>query len=262
MLNGGFFNAQMIQGIYDREYSAEDFARCLSGFIGDGIVGKNKDVSNAFKVEKYTEGGEATKKIKINPGYAWVNGKWADNDSFIYEEIEMPTSPGYKRIDKVFLRCDYVQRKFSIVVRQGNPYDTLLPGPDDVPYPQNDEEAKELTLASLGIHENMLDNTNLIIIDEREFAHVIINSVDMTEYYNKTQINERLDNLSLLRIQKEDYDALEEKDQNTIYYVFDGTKVKQYLGDALLSSAGITAGTIIPMLRNNMAMIAGNITEV
>ena len=36
-------------------------------------------------------------------------------------------------------------------------------------------------------------------------------------------------------ISKEDFDALTEKDSSTVYYVTDGSKVTQYLGDAELS---------------------------
>ena len=84
------------------------------------------------------------------------------------------------------------------------------------------------------------------------------------DFYTKEEINAMLGGLSFERIAKADFEALTTKDPNKVYFVYDESsgKVKQYLGDAELSSASITAGTIIPSLKNNMAMIAGTIQEV
>ena len=39
------------------------------------------------------------------------------------------------------------------------------------------------------------------------------------DYYTKSQIDTRLDNLTLLRISQSDYDNLQNKDANTLYVI-------------------------------------------
>ena len=73
---------------------------------------------------------------------------------------------------------------------------------------------------------------------------------------------ERLNGMSFEQITKEDYDDLEEKDADKVYFVYDTRgRVKEYIGEAQLGGASVTAGSIIPNLRNNMHMLAGTITE-
>ena len=83
------------------------------------------------------------------------------------------------------------------------------------------------------------------------------------DFYTKEEINAMLGGLSFERISKTDFDALTTKDPDKVYFVYDESsgKIKQYLGDAELSAAKMTAGTIIPTFKNNMAMIAGTIEE-
>lgn len=75
------------------------------------------------------------------------------------------------------------------------------------------------------------------------------------------EILARLDGVSFMILSKEEYDSLEEKDPTKVYYVFNNNKVEQYMGEAKLSGASITAGSIIPNLRNHMQMKTGIITE-
>lgn len=111
-------------------------------------------------------------------------------------------------------------------------------------------------------------------VDTAEASSIV---VQIITYFNKVDALEnrvgsletfanntitQLGGLSFVKCTQEQYDSITNPDANTVYYVTKNSKVKQYLGDAELSSAGITAGTIIPNLKNNMAMIAGTITEV
>lgn len=56
------------------------------------------------------------------------------------------------------------------------------------------------------------------------------------DFYTKSEINAMLNGLSFIRMSKADYEALPTVDPNTIYYVVDGNKITQYMGDAQLSS--------------------------
>ena len=76
-------------------------------------------------------------------------------------------------------------------------------------------------------------------------------------------IDTRLGGLSFIKISKADFDALTNKDPDTIYYVYDTNgKITQYMGVTEVNKAGITAGAIIANLQNRTAMVVGNITEV
>ncbi|MCQ2059775.1 MAG: pyocin knob domain-containing protein [Bacteroidaceae bacterium] len=53
--------------------------------------------------------------------------------------------------------------------------------------------------------------------------------------------------LSLLKLSKAQFDALETKDPDTIYYVTDENKIIQYMGETKLQSGSVT-GNVIPVL--------------
>ena len=74
---------------------------------------------------------------------------------------------------------------------------------------------------------------------------------------------ERLNGMSFEQITKEDYDDLEEKDADKVYFVYDTKgRVKQYIGEAELGGTSVTAGSIIPNIKSHMDMVTGTITEV
>ena len=194
-IKSGFFNAELIAGIYDREYSADEFTKCFQGFISDGIVGKTKASSTSFKVIK---GPDSSKKIFVKPGYAWINGKWVESDNDIEFEVETPT-PGGERGDVVCIRCDYDQREFTVILKQGQ----VSQGYPDL---QDDIHAKEIPLAYLltnGIIETIED---VILRDAREMAEVKINTSNMN-------------GLTFVKCTQEEYDEMEEHDPDTVYFV-------------------------------------------
>ena len=73
---------------------------------------------------------------------------------------------------------------------------------------------------------------------------------------------ERLNGLSFEKISKTDYESLEEKDPEVIYYVYDEkNRIKQYIGSSELAVARITSGNMISHLQNRMYMFGGTIIE-
>lgn len=200
-ITGGFFNSEVIAGIYDREYSAEDFSKCFSGFLTDGIVGKTKSTSTSFKV---VSSGSDTNKIKIKPGYAWINGKWVENNASIEREIVMPTASGKHRFDLVCLRCDFDQRAFSVVIKSGQ--ETSTGEPVDIPQPQDDVHAKEIRLAMLELTDTSVNMANVALSDAREMAEVKINTSNMN-------------GLIFVKCTQEEYDEMESHDPNTMYFI-------------------------------------------
>ena len=70
--------------------------------------------------------------------------------------------------------------------------------------------------------------------------------------------------LSFMKISEEDYKALDPKDPDTVYYVYDDKgRYKQYIGGQGIEMLAITAGGIIPKMSTNpgFSMIQGTIEE-
>ena len=74
MEKSSFFNAELVDGEYDRVYLAEDYARYFSSFIGNGVF---PNPSNNLKV---VASGE-NMKVTVKAGKAWINGYYYENDS-------------------------------------------------------------------------------------------------------------------------------------------------------------------------------------
>ena len=58
--------------------------------------------------------------------------------------------------------------------------------------------------------------------------------------------------LSFMKISEEDYKALDPKDPDTVYYVYDENgRYKQYIGGKGIEMLAITAGGVIPKMNSN-----------
>ncbi len=206
-MKSGFFNSRQIPGGgFDREYDAQDFAKCLSGFMGSGVVGKNRELSNAFLVEEGS--GSPCKSVFVNPGFAWIDGRWAEEKDGKEFEVDMPTQLGTVRADAIFVRCDYEQREFSIVYRKGEEFNPQGMTPEDypIPEPQDDEEAKEIMLASLVITDSSTDMSTVFLNDEREFVEFKLN-------------DKALGGLVFKKCTQAEYDAMSVHYSDTIYVI-------------------------------------------
>lgn len=80
MERSSFFNAVIDQnGIPDRSYLAEDFARYFSTFIGNGVF---PNPANQLQVVAVDD----NMQIRIKAGFAWINGYMYENtDDYIFK---------------------------------------------------------------------------------------------------------------------------------------------------------------------------------
>lgn len=69
-----------------------------------------------------------------------------------------------------------------------------------------------------------------------------------------------LGGMQIMKISKSDYDSIEH-DPNTLYFVVDGDKIIQYIGDNKLSSGIVTSGFNYILLYSRNKGITGNFTE-
>lgn len=87
-----------------REYSAADFADCLSGICPDGVLeGLSVTVTNS--------------KVNIMPGKAIINGY-----VYILDETKVitPNSGSSQRFDRVILKLDLENRNISAICKTGS----------------------------------------------------------------------------------------------------------------------------------------------
>ena len=208
-MKSGFFDAQQTPvGTYDREYDSEDFAKCFSGFMGTGIVGKNKELSDSFEVIK---GTLSSTLVRVKSGSAWIDGRWCQDDTGTEFEISMPASTGKVRVDGIFLRCDYSERTFSVVKRSSEEFSRQdYPDPEDypLPEPQDDSEAKEITLAYILVLDSSMTIDDAVLWDERIFANFKLN-------------DHALDNLVFKKCTQAEYDAMTTHYSDTIYIIYE-----------------------------------------
>lgn len=177
MEKSSFFNAELINGEYDRVYGAEDYARYFSSFIGNGVF---PNPSDNLKVK--ADGKDM--KIIVKAGKAWINGYYYENDDDLI--IKLASADGVlNRIDRVVVRFDLIEREISVNVKQGkfssDPVATEL---------ERNTDIYELALADIKIQNGAIAINNSNITDLRlnselcGIVHGTIEQVDTTEIFN------------------------------------------------------------------------------
>ncbi|AEY64837.1 hypothetical protein [Clostridium sp. BNL1100] len=111
MQKSSFFNS--ING--DRKYNASDYAAYFGSFIGNGVYpnpGNNLAVT--------ASGGM---NISVAAGKAWINGYYYENTGVF--NISIDAADGVlKRIDRIVLRLDHLNRQIVLSVLKGTPSST------------------------------------------------------------------------------------------------------------------------------------------
>ena len=115
-LRYGFFDSEITgydsdgMPIFDRAESSDFLAMFISKIISDGVLALPSD---CFQV---LEGGGMN--IIVRPGFGIVKGRFAyDAQEYV---LQVPSAPlSYKRIDRVVLRANYLQRKCEVIIKQG-----------------------------------------------------------------------------------------------------------------------------------------------
>ena len=169
----------------DRKYKSSDFAEYFSTFIGNGVF---PNPSNNLLV---TSNGDMT--INLSPGYAWINGYMYHNTDNLTLTVEYADAT-LKRIDRVVLKCDFVNREIKAYVKKG----TFATNPTP-PTLERNVDAYELSVAEILIEAGSISIQQSKITDTRlnnEVCGVVtqtVETIDTTELYRKLQgyIDER-----------------------------------------------------------------------
>lgn len=148
-----FFNAELVEGNYDRVYDADSLAERFRLFFTNGVFWNQ---SAALQV---VAGGGLD--LYVQTGAANIDGYCAVNDSA--EQITLNTAPAiYPRIDAVCLRLDLNTREMKFVIVEGTPAVNPVR-----PAIKNTETEKDLCLAAVLVGAGVLSVYDSDITDTR-----------------------------------------------------------------------------------------------
>ena len=174
MQKSSFFNS--VSG--DRKYQASDFATYFGSLLTNGVFpnpGTNLQVIS-----------NSNMTVTVSIGKGWINGYFYLNDSVLVLTIEVADGT-LKRIDRIALRMDTVNRSIVAVVKKGafasTPVAQTL---------QRDADAYELALADVYVGAGVTSITGAAITDQRMNTAACgwVNSViqaDTTAIFNQYQ---------------------------------------------------------------------------
>lgn len=166
--------------IFDRAETSELFRLLFSKLLTNGVLAKPAD---CFKVLA----GDTGLTVKVQPGFGLINGAFAyDPAVATFELAAAPTS--YSRIDRIVLRCNYLERLCEIIVKTGTAAAT--PQAPELIQPVSGDYY-ELGLANVTISANQTVITQSSISDTRPNSAVcgyitqFIDSIDTETFYDQ-----------------------------------------------------------------------------
>jgi len=181
-LRYGFFDSEIISydeegmPVFDRAESSDFLALFISKIISDGVLALPGDCFQVIAHEGMT--------LKVRPGFGIIRGRFAyDTQDFTITLSDAPTS--YKRIDRVILRANYLQRLCEIVVKTGTPDVNPVP-PELLQLASGDYY--ELCLATVAVNSNQTVISQTNITDTRYDSRVcglvtqVINHLDTSVF--------------------------------------------------------------------------------
>ena len=164
--------------IFDRAETSELFRLLFSKLLTNGVLAKPAD---CFKVLA----GDTGLTVKVQPGFGLINGAFAyDPAVATFELAAAPTS--YSRIDRIVLRCNYLERLCEIIVKTGTAAAT--PQAPELIQPVSGDYY-ELGLANVTVSANQTVITQSSISDTRPNSAVcgyitqFIDSIDTEAFY-------------------------------------------------------------------------------
>jgi hypothetical protein len=168
--------------VFDRAETSELFALFFSKLVTNGVLAKP---ATCFQVLA----GDSGLAIKVQPGFGMVNGRFAyDNAEALINLDKAPTS--YSRIDRVVLRCNYLNRLCEIIVKAGTAASS--PVAPELLQPTSGDYY-ELGLATIKVSANQTVLTQSAITDTRADSSVcgyitqLIDSIDTSVFFAQFQ---------------------------------------------------------------------------
>lgn len=181
----------------DRRYKASDFAEYFKTFIGNGVF------PNPSTNLQVVANGDMT--LTLSPGYAWLNGYMYSNTDDLVLTIDHADSV-LKRIDRVVIRCDYVNREIRSYVKKG-----IFATNPMVPNLERGANAYEISVADIQVDNGVINISQSDITDTRLNSGLCgivtqtVKTIDTTTLFNQIEAyrQEFESNLEAWRAQEE-----------------------------------------------------------
>ena len=166
--------------IFDRAENSEMFALIFAKLITNGVLAQPAD---CFQVRALGSGMD----VEVQPGFGMINGR------FCYETAKttliLAQAPSqYSRIDRVVLRCNYLERLIEIIVKTGTP--AASPTAPALIQPASGDYY-ELGLATITVATNQSVITQSAVTDTRADSSVcgyvtqLIDHIDTKVFYDQ-----------------------------------------------------------------------------
>lgn len=182
-LRYGFFDSEITgydeegMPIFDRAESSDFLAMFIHQIITDGVLA---DPTTSFQVV-----ADAGMNIKVKPGFGIVRGRFAYDNQDLSITLE-DAHATYKRIDRIVLRANYLNRCCEIICKTGTP--AASPVAPELIRPASGDYY-ELSLATIAINSNQTVITQSNITDTRWDSSVCgevtqaIDHIDTSVFY-------------------------------------------------------------------------------
>lgn len=182
-LRYGYFDSEIIgvdeedMPIFDRAETSDLFALLFASLVSDGVLARP---ASCFQV--LATGGMA---VEVQPGFGMVRGRFACSDERMPLEVA-PAPKKYSRIDRVVLRCNYLDRLCEIVIKTGT--EAASPAPPALVRPSAGDYY-ELCLANIRLNAGQKGITQSSIADTRPNSAVcgyitqLIDHIDTSVFF-------------------------------------------------------------------------------
>lgn len=181
MLKSCFFNSVLDpQGVPDRPFNADDFAKYFGTLIKNGVF---PNPSTNFQCIADQE----TMAVKMEAGIAWIDGHLRYDDNVHILEIDTADSV-LDRIDRIVLRKDVLDRDIHWVVKKGE-----MSGKPVAPTLQRDENAWELGIADVKVAHGTVSISQSMVTDTRLNTELcglvtgVVTQIDTTTLFNQME---------------------------------------------------------------------------
>lgn len=172
-----FFDAQQVDGTYDRQYSAQDFTNYLEGLVGSGVFPNPSD-----SLQVYAGTGL---QVIVKPGIGWINGHKMTSDADYALTVDA-ADVTLNRIDRVVFYLDKQSREMGIKIKKGSNASSPT-----APELVRTQDMVEYSLCTYSVPRNATAITAAMITDTRLDSDVcgmvqgLIQQVDTSTLYQQ-----------------------------------------------------------------------------
>lgn len=176
-LTSAFFDAKLVEGEYDRVYSAERFAEYFASFIANGVF------PNPATNLQVVANAPSDMTVRVKSGLGWINGYYCNNDEDYLLTIS-PANGTLPRIDAVVLRWSRSNRSISLEVKTG-----VATSSPSAPPLERSADNYELMLASIRVVAGTTSIAQASITDKRPDSMVcgwvkgVVDQIDTTDLF-------------------------------------------------------------------------------